>query len=584
MLCLLCGVENDADAKFCYSCGAQLWGSDSSTSPPADGTKPAAVRTTLAPAQTVAAGQATVRRSSSPNVIEGTLKPSPRPASYVLRHWRGDLTLPVAYWVNVVLIGVALVTIIGALAGLLDSSISIWTMFTALIAFWSLVYAVTTWQLVGAWRSAGKHRLRGGSSGWAVAARVMLVFGIVQSLYVGYTQAVPQVTEVVKIASGNDPAGKWQIRVIRNASEVEVSGGIGFGLANELRRVLEAHPTVKILHLNSDGGRIGEARRIRDLIENRGLFTYTATRCVSACVVAFIAGRERLIASGGRLGFHTYAFPGLSSEDFATEMAADRSDFVRRGVDKEFATTAFRNSNEMWYPPHKELIAAGVVSRIAGLDEVALSGVPLDNLDSIDKMLRSTKLFAAVADHDRETYRKVLSEYTIAIQRGDSMAELRRRTLPLAMKVVHQRLPSASDNAVLSFVSLMLEQMQILYNKDPEKCHAYVAGFATTDVVSDLASTLEREQQIAADVIRTAAEGLWERPQQKRVAADLERLWTSMTQWFGNDVQMLETPNDPSVDPKKYCEMTYALYSAAMELPQPRAARLVKFMFADDPQ
>lgn len=581
MLCLLCGVQNHADAKFCQSCGAQLWGSDSSNPPRADDTKSSAPRPIPSPAQTVETGQATVRRSSSPNPNAAALKPSLRPASYVLRHWRGDLTLPVAYWVNVVLIGVALAALIGMLAGLLDSSISIWTMLAALVGFWSLVYAVTIWQLVGAWRSANKHRLRGGYGGWAMAARVMLVFGILQSAYVGYTQAAPQIGEVVKIASGNDPAGRWQIRVIRNATEAEISGGIGFGLTTELRRVLDAHPTVKLLHLNSDGGRIGEARRLRDLIESRGLYTYTSTRCVSACVVAFVAGRERLIGSAGRLGFHTYAFPGLTSENLATEMAADRSDFVRRGVDTEFATRAFRNSNEMWYPTQSELIAAGVVSRVAGFAEVAISGIPLDNLDGIDKLLRSMKLFAAFADHDRETYRKILSEYTLSIQRGDSMAELRRRTLPLAMNVVHQRLPFASDNAVLSFVSIMLEQMQILYKKDPAKCHAYVAGLESTTVVSDLSSTLEREQQIAAEVIRTAAAGVWERPQQTRVSADLERLWTSMAEWFGNDVEMLQTPIDPSVDPKKYCEMIYALYGAAMELPQPRAAQLVKFLFAD---
>lgn len=67
----------------------------------------------------------------------------------------------------------------------------------------------------------------------------MLAFGRIQNLYVGNT---PQVVELVKIANGNDPVGWWQIRVILKASEVEVSGGIGFELANELRRVLDAQP------------------------------------------------------------------------------------------------------------------------------------------------------------------------------------------------------------------------------------------------------------------------------------------------------------------------------------------------------
>ena len=125
-------------------------------------------------------------------------------------------------------------------------------------------------------------------------------------------------------------------------------------------------------------------------------------------------------------------------------------------------------------------------------------------------------------------------------------------------------------------------QQVCAYAKDPAKCHAYVAGLDTTNLVADLAPTLEREQQITTDVIQSSAQGRRQPPQQTAVAGDLERLWLSMAEWFGSDVSMLEHPTDPGVDPKKYCEMTYAMYKGALRLPQPRAARLLKFILGPE--
>jgi hypothetical protein len=46
---------------------------------------------------------------------------------------------------------------------------------------------------------------------------------------------------------------------MRNGTEIEISGGFKYGLNDDFLRILNAAPRVEVVHLNSLGGRIGEA-------------------------------------------------------------------------------------------------------------------------------------------------------------------------------------------------------------------------------------------------------------------------------------------------------------------------------------
>ena len=72
---------------------------------------------------------------------------------------------------------------------------------------------------------------------------------------------------------------------------------------------------LKVVHLNSTGGRILEAERIGALIKGRNLSTYVPAQCLSACTIIFLSGHERFIGPSGRLGFHQPDFPGMSAQD-----------------------------------------------------------------------------------------------------------------------------------------------------------------------------------------------------------------------------------------------------------------------------
>jgi hypothetical protein len=106
---------------------------------------------------------------------------------YILRHWNGELSLPLSFWVNGVLLEVlfdiAVLNFIFSLrfAGPLTDGmwISIWAVIV-------VTTVVTVWQLVGIWRSSYQYLGRRQRS-WSRLARLAVIVGWLKWLRTTWT-------------------------------------------------------------------------------------------------------------------------------------------------------------------------------------------------------------------------------------------------------------------------------------------------------------------------------------------------------------------------------------------------------------
>ncbi|TLY76799.1 MAG: DUF4339 domain-containing protein, partial [Gammaproteobacteria bacterium] len=117
--------------------------------------------------------------NSAPAIIRSAVASVANRSKYVLQHWRGDLSLPLSCWINLVLIGGVW---IGAIAAAVTTDF-----FQSLGGLgrgcWVLAILVCTiglalWPFVGVWRSTEQYVSRGRSPGWARAAKVIVVLGM----------------------------------------------------------------------------------------------------------------------------------------------------------------------------------------------------------------------------------------------------------------------------------------------------------------------------------------------------------------------------------------------------------------------
>jgi hypothetical protein len=308
-----------------------------------------------------------------------------RARHYLVRHWRGELSLPVSYWLNGTVSGVVVGFMIGGMVHLInwqgDAEPVVWL--STLIASWILAALLTIWQAVGIWRSAIRYR-QSGKDFWGGVAQMLTVAGVLLFPYNFASVGAPQLVGIYEIVSGDAHVGPHEFHVLANGQTLEFSGGITFGVTQELERFLNAMAGVRTVRLNSNGGRILEAQRMSDLISSRNLATFVARDCLSACTIVFLGGKERYMLPAARLGFHQPAFRGMTVSDRRAAIAAEQQRLRHRfGLSAAFAARA--NSappGGMWYPDKDELMRERVVTRLVSPRQVGPSPTDAANFAS----------------------------------------------------------------------------------------------------------------------------------------------------------------------------------------------------------
>jgi hypothetical protein len=305
----------------------------------------------------------------TPLVLPPPLPPKLPPLAsnnYLARHWRGELSLPKSYWVNGIVFGFIVGAAVAALGFAVNSRGEaqpvVWMV--TLIATWVIVALFTMWQAVGVWRSATYYKMSGGRF-WGGLAKTVTVLGIVNLAYNCLFVGTAQLAGIYEIIAGDARVGPHQFKVLANGQTLEFSGGITFGVARELEGFLNAMGAVRTVRLNSLGGRILEAQKMSDMIRARGLTTFVAQDCMSACTIVFLGGKERVVLPAARIGFHQPAFRGMTAASRRAAISTEEARLQRFGLSRNFAERAnTATPSGMWFPDKDELVREKVVTRV----------------------------------------------------------------------------------------------------------------------------------------------------------------------------------------------------------------------------
>ncbi|MBR0647564.1 hypothetical protein [Plastoroseomonas hellenica] len=103
------------------------------------------------------------------------------PFRAIIRHWRGDLPLVVAFWVNGVLLGLVVLLAWRLAREPVERAMAAAgpaTLRTALAGAMLAGILLLAWQLVGIWRAASAQIARGRISGWERSAQLTVLIGV----------------------------------------------------------------------------------------------------------------------------------------------------------------------------------------------------------------------------------------------------------------------------------------------------------------------------------------------------------------------------------------------------------------------
>jgi hypothetical protein len=388
----------------------------------------------------------------------------------------------------------------------------------------------------------------------------------------------PVISDGVRIALGYDQSSEYAFRLLRDGTELEFSGEIEIGTARAFAQALDAAPQVKVLHLNSNGGKLDEADRIAAKVARRKLVTYVSDECVSACTHIFLAGRERWIGDRGKLGFHRPYYSGLVDFD-RFGISSQEGKYLRSfGVPENFVAKVLSTpGSSMWYPSGEDLARAHVISGVAERGRFADSG----ELADLAEILLQVPTYASLKQADPKLFEVFMDAVLQERQDGDGAKEILSSAGELFGEVIDRLLPHAPDPLVLERTSIYLGYMDELKSVDPESCAA-LAGGNDAELKADLnkqfpelskrENTFRQSLIVSTDPDRPV-------PTKSEVEPHLTEVFTNIRDRFGDDANLLGKDTLESDEYGRFCEVTIGLYREITRLPGPRAADLLRYLY-----
>jgi len=517
----------------------------------------------------------------SPASTRTLLTPIPVSTSnYFVRHWRGDLSLPVSYWVNgAVLVTVASVVLVAAVEQMSNGNYSLRAI--SLAGLGVVLFSVTAWlwSVVGIWRSADYHVARGGASVWASLAKIMVVVGFIAMANQLTNNLLPMVKEYVLIASGNDPFGKVDVKVSTNGQSVIVIGGFGEGSSAEIKRILDAAPSATSLVLNSKGGRILEARRLARIVRDRNLDTYVESQCVSACTYVFLAGRDRAATPNARFGFHQPTFPGLDA-NAQRGVTQDMLDVYRSaGLPEQFIERISTTPpEEMWYPTRDELIASNVVTRMSLGGEAATLTASMNSKREFVLLLKDFPLSQAYEIRFPGTISEAVEQGWTAKESGANDTEVMNIMRNVFTEAFTKVIQTADDATLDGYADLLVDQLLAIKAVSSEACAKYLEG--KLDITKFLPKEItEKELKLTIEALEKPPRADLTSPNPTKVEQALQAAVANLSQ---QDMSVIADMNAYAGQPSLVCNATLALYQGIQALPYDQRIYALRGMFQSD--
>ena len=503
--------------------------------------------------------------------------------NYIQKHWRGELSLTVSFWINNFLLNVAL-TLLSSLflySGTIENPVTYARVVIIFFAFAFLI--IYPWQVIGLWRSCNNHIEKSGKRFWPRTVQVLVVLGLILALG-RFSTSGPFYKHFFRLGFGEDEYGNYSIKLEKNNTLIHLQGGLGFGVSEEVAQLLKKYPKVEGIILDSIGGRIYEGRELADLISTYDLDTYSLKGCYSAATTAFIAGNNRFLGTGANLAFHQYT---LGSDyidtfvDIEEEQVKDLLIFQRQGIKSEFLDKLFNVPHEeLWYPTVDEMLDAGVIHGIVNPSDLS----PVEygfNAEDFDEEFLDIPIFKTIQQYEPDTYRKLLAEFEEQIKKGATRIELQHAGANVFKSLAFTAMSQTSDEALIQYAQVTVGRLKKLKEIDPILCMK--ALYPQQYGVLDFSKYSSDGKYPTDDVMNKIIIDAYEKNNPVVNTESAELLFENLGLELGEDADYLELENLQNTDDYgRHCDAVIKLYELILNEDKNIAGNALRYMFSQN--
>jgi hypothetical protein len=495
---------------------------------------------------------------------------------FLAAHWRGELPLGRSLWLHAVLAGGLAGLAATALSVLVDVTAgSVRLMAAAALLAWPLALALQAWGIAGAWRSAGRHGHT--RSPWiGLAARGLLALIGMAALASAAWRDLPRTATLARLVVGSDPQGQAAVSISDDGHRLQLRGWLAPGDAARVQQAMATAPAVRVLEVDSPGGRFQEALQLAGALRGQGWTVRVRGACRDACTLVLMAGSVRQLMPEAQWGIARPAavsanplFKPLVRRQLAALYAA-------AGIPAPLVKTGMALPHDFhWRAAWDELAAAGVATTLPYPLDVALPPGREAPAAELADTLRSHPRWQGLDRRFPGTIAAAAERLHGARASGADDDTAMLAALETVEPVLAKLLFNASPELREQFAQLLLQALQAPRREGSTACVGLLAGEAGARRAMP-AALAAREAVWMADA---AAEQPRETPPRVPSGIELE----VVRRWLGPEAPALLTglrhPGDAGA---RHCERIAALLAHTLQLP-PGERRLALRMAFERP-
>jgi len=203
----------------------------------------------------------------------------------------------------------------------------------------------------------------------------------------------------------------------------------------------------------------------------------------------------------------------------------------------------------------------------------------------VEKAMQEFPIYQKIAQHEPDTYVLFKKELIEMLKKGENPSVMRERGAIILLPILLEYLPYSSDEAIIGFTESLIEVLQALEKEDPLLCYQYaydeqslkptIFNYVPSETINEVLTNM-------ANVIGTGAENPQKLPNENEVINEVLLVVANLYEIYGDDVQLLENPQDPEVDKNKLCLLTIASYKEVLQLPKSKSAQVLRYLYSSE--
>jgi hypothetical protein len=200
-----------------------------------------------------------------------------------------------------------------------------------------------------------------------------------------------------------------------------------------------------------------------------------------------------------------------------------------------------------------------------------------------DRALMAMPAFQQIAKWEPVSYNQMKAEMIGSLERNEPTAQAQGRIRTLVQKLSKQYMKTASDDSLIAYIAVTVEEIKQVNAKDPEVAfNMLFGGRVDVDVTKYIdEATQKRDAEALAEIIHTGVAKEAGLQNDQKATQLLRQVVEGMRTEFGADADL---PFNPKATPptsenrKKTCDMTVEFYNRILALRSDQAAQVLRLL------